>query len=283
MQVHRWCINERLDGKSDLFEQKFIRKDRSTFWTIASVTPLTEDGFVVGAFAMLTDIDERKRIEEDLKEANRKLNILSSITRHDITNQLMLISGFLKILEKKQPDSTNNSYFEKIDKATVRIAAMIRFTQTYENVGVNAPLWQNIRTLVETAANQAPLGDLVLKNELPPGAEVFADPLIVKVFYNLMENAVRYGGKISTIRFCLMEPDDNFVIICEDNGEGIPAEEKEKIFDRGFGKNTGLGLFLAREILDITGITIRETGEQGVGARFEMCIPAGAHRYRDKK
>jgi PAS domain S-box-containing protein len=283
IQVHKWRINEWLGGKSDLFEQKFIRKDGSTFWAIASVTPLTEECSVVGAFAMLTDIDERKRIEEALKEANRKLNILSSITRHDITNQLMLISGFLKILEKKQPDSTNNSYIEKIDKATGRIAAMIRFTQTYENVGVNAPLWQNIRSLVETAAKQAQLGDIALKNELLPGVEVFADPLIVKVFYNLMENAVRYGGKIRTIRFYLMEPGDNYIIVCEDDGEGIPAEEKEKIFDRGFGKNTGLGLFLAREILDITGITINETGEQGVGARFEMCIPAGAHRYLDKK
>jgi len=51
------------------------------------------------------------------------------------------------------------------------------------------------------------------------------------------------------------------LIVCEDDGEGIGADEKEMIFDRGFGKNTGLGLALSREILDITGITIRETGE----------------------
>jgi signal transduction histidine kinase len=51
-----------------------------------------------------------------------------------------------------------------------------------------------------------------------------------------------------------------------------------KIFERGFGKKTGLGLALAREILDISGIKIRETGEPGMGARFEMMVPKGAWR-----
>ena len=60
-----------------------------------------------------------------------------------------------------------------------------------------------------------------------------------------------------------------------DQCTGIPAEEKSKIFDRGFGKNTGRGLFLTREILEITGITIKVTGEPGKGARFEMTVPKG--------
>ena len=102
----------------------------------------------------------------------------------------------------------------------------------------------------------------MVKNDIPAGTKVFADPLIIKVFYNLMDNAVRYGGKITTIRFSVQESGDGHLIICEDDGDGIPADEKERIFERGFGKNTGLGLFLAREILGITGITIRETGER---------------------
>jgi signal transduction histidine kinase len=66
--------------------------------------------------------------------------------------------------------------------------------------------------------------------------------------------------------------------VCEDDGDGIIAEEKEKIFERGFGKNTGLGLALSREILAITGITITETGEPGKGARFEIAVPKGMWR-----
>ena len=83
-------------------------------------------------------------------------------------------------------------------------------------------------------------------------------------------------------RFSVEERDGDHVVVCEDDGEGVPATEKEKIFERGFGKNTGLGLALSREILSITGITIRETGEPGKGARFEMTVPKGTWRMKGK-
>ncbi|MCX6699447.1 MAG: HAMP domain-containing sensor histidine kinase, partial [Methanomicrobiales archaeon] len=211
-----------------------------------------------------------------------KLNLLSSITRHDINNQLTVQMGYLEILEDTQLDPSHNEYFQKVSTAAKRISAMIQFTKEYEEIGVHAPSWQEVHALVETAAKQAPLGMVVVKNDLPAGAEVFADPLVVKVFYNLMDNAVRYGGKITTIRFSALESGEDRVIVCEDDGDGIPVEEKEKIFERGFGKNTGLGLALSREILSITGITIKETGEPGKGARFEMTVPNGTWRMSDE-
>jgi len=221
---------------------------------------------------------DRKRAEEALSQALKKLTLLSSITRHDIKNQLTILMGYLTILEQKQPDPARDECFGKVSTAAQRISAMIQFTKEYESIGVNAPVWQDCRTLVDAAAKQAPLGQVIVKNDLPAGTEVFADPLIVKVCYNLMDNAVRCGGKITTIRFSVQAAGDDHVVVCEDDGVGIPVEEKEKIFLRGFGKNTGLGLAIAREILDITGITIHETGEPGKGARFEMMVPKGAYR-----
>jgi len=189
-----------------------------------------------------------------------------------------VLRGYLALLEQKQPDPTPNEYFLKVNTATKRISAMIQFTKEYESIGVNAPVWQNCHGLVDTAAKEAPLGKVMVKNDLPTSAEVFADPLVVKVFYNLMDNAARYGGKITTIRFFVQESDDVHLIVCEDDGDGVAADEKEKIFERGFGKNTGLGLALSREILSITGITIKETGEPGKGARFEITVPKGVWR-----
>ena len=61
------------------------------------------------------------------------------------------------------------------------------------------------------------------------------------------------------------------------------TDEKIKIFERGFGKNTGLGLTISREILEITGITIQELGEPGAGARFEMTVPKAAYRLVDHR
>jgi signal transduction histidine kinase len=171
-----------------------------------------------------------------------------------------------------------NDYYKKIITAANRISSMIRFTSEYEEIGISDPTWQDTRTIVDTAAKEAPLGKVMVINNLPAGTEVFADPLIVKVCYNLMDNAVRYGGKITTIRFTFEEHNGDHVMVCEDDGDGVVTEEKERIFDRGFGKNTGLGLALSREILSITGITIRETGKPGKGARFEFLVPGEGYR-----
>ncbi|MEI6292706.1 MAG: PAS domain S-box protein [Methanomicrobiales archaeon] len=259
------------------FDAVHRRKDGTKFPVEISTNILELHG-KKAALSIARDITERKLAEEALALANKKLNLLSGITRHDINNQLTVLAGYLRILEKKQPDTTHNKYFQKIATAAQRISAMVQFTKEYEEIGVKAPTWQDIRILVDTAAKQAPLGKVTVMNNIPSGTEVFADPLVVKVFYNLMDNAARYGGNLTTIRFSVGEAGDDQVIVCEDDGDGIIAEEKEKIFERGFGKNTGLGLALSREILAITGITITETGEPGKGARFEMVVPKGMFR-----
>jgi signal transduction histidine kinase len=83
---------------------------------------------------------------------------------------------------------------------------------------------------------------------------------------------------VTEILLSLEKTDDVLTILYEDNGVGITPEFKEKIFIRGFGKHTGLGLFLIREILSITGITIAETGEYGKGVRFAIRVPNDRYR-----
>ena len=244
-------------------------------WKVPLMDERGEPEYLLG---ISVDITERKLAEEALRQANKNLNLLSGITRHDINNQLTVLRGYLTILGKEQPDSSDMEYYQKAGIAAGRISELIRFTKEYEEIGVNTPVWHDGRTLVDTAAKQAPPGNVMVKNDLPADAEVFADPLIVKVFYNLMDNAMRHGGKITTIRFFSKDMDGEMVIVCEDDGDGIPEVDKEKIFDKGYGKNTGMGLFLSREILLITSITIRETGVQGKGARFEMKVPNVAWR-----
>jgi signal transduction histidine kinase len=228
---------------------------------------------------IIHDITGLRQARDALWVANKKLTLLSGITRHDINNQLLTLNGFVGILQKKISDPSFHNDFSRIGQVSRQIAAMIKFTREYEQIGANAPVWQDCRTIVDNAEKQALLNGIMVKNDLSAGSEVFADPLIIKVFYNLIDNAVRHGGKVTTVRFSLENSKDDLVIVCEDDGEGMPADQKEQIFDRGFGKNTGLGLFLAREILSITGIGIRETGKPGKGARFEMTVPKGAWRF----
>jgi len=278
-----------MTGEPESFDLDFKPVDR---WLHISVYSPHKEYFV----AIFDDITEHRLLEQEMKFheeelrqfsaalgiANKKLTLLSGITRHDINNQLTVLMGYLELLEMKQPDLSFSTHFNKITNAAQRIQAMIQFTKIYEGIGVNAPVWQNIRTSLDTVVKDVTLGDIRLVNDIPSDLTVFADQLVVKVFYNLMDNAVRYGGKITTIRFFVEECDGDHLIVCEDDGGGVAADEKEKIFERGFGKNTGLGLALSREILDITGITIHETGEPGKGARFEMAVPKDMWRIAGK-
>ena len=229
-------------------------------------------------FGVIRDVTELTRTLDSLSFANKKLKLLSGITRHDISNQIAVLRGHLALLVEKLPDGVSGDNVEAIDTTARRISSIIDFTKGYEDIGINPPAWHNARSLVETASTQIPLGTISLKNELPAGTEIYADPLIFKVFYNLMDNAVHHGGKKTFIRFFEERTDDGCVIICEDDGHGVAAAAKEKIFERDFGKNTGLALSLSREILSITGITIRETGEAGKGARCEIVLPNGSCR-----
>ncbi len=78
-----------------------------------------------------------------------------------------------------------------------------------------------------------------------------------------------------------MFTDNACIIVCEDDGIGILENEKDLIFEHGYGKHTGIGLFLSREILSITGLSIHECGEEGKGARFEITVPKGKFRIKE--
>ena len=103
--------------------------------------------------------------------------------------------------------------------------------------------------------------------------------MLERVFYNLLDNAIRYGGKqLTAVTVTSYFDGTALVVAVEDDGVGIPAEDQERLFEQGFGKHTGLGLFLSREILMLTDIAIDQTNPPGKGARFEIRIPPGKFR-----
>lgn len=228
------------------------------------------------------DVTERMKTEDALQQANKKLHLLSSITRHDIKNQLMTLDGYVSLMDKKSPASCVQE-IARIRKVSRQISGMIQFTKDYQQVGIASPVWTDLHALVDDAEKGVSQMAVTVRNDIPAGTEVYADPLIAKVFFNLVDNAVRHGGSVTTIRFSLASHDGKSTIVCEDNGTGITPEMKKKLFQKGFGKNNGFGLFLSREVLDITGITIQETGEPGTGARFEMNVPMESFRMASGK
>lgn len=224
-----------------------------------------------------SEIQERKRFESAIQLANRKLNTLSSITRHDILNQITAIVMYLSLAEETVTDPAVIGQLKKIEQVTDLIQKQIRFTRDYQTIGENAPQWQAVATTIDNAIGGLDLKGIRIEKDLG-GLEIFADYLLEKVFYNLVENSVRHGENVTVIRFSYRKDGDDLILLCEDDGVGIPDGAKERIFKREYYRNTGYGLFLSGEILSITGLSIRETGEPGKGARFEIVAPKGVYR-----
>lgn len=271
------AFKKRLKGEygSDTF--RVIASDGSLRYVRTSLTPLMKNGDVTGLNYVLTDFSEIHKVEESLREANKKLNMLSSVTRHDILNSIMIVRGYLELSDDLVDNPELRSYIEVANKAVDTIQKQVEFTRYYENIGVRELEWHDLKKIADNTANQFVTTDIEFKNSLK-GLFVYADPLIEKVFYNLIENSMRHGGNVTLISISYAESEKGLKIIYRDNGVGIRAEDKDNIFEKGFGKNTGLGLFLSREILSITGIDIKETGEPGKGVNFEILVPKRDYR-----
>ena len=223
----------------------------------------------------IRDITDRKRAENSLSIISNKLNLLSSITRHDMLNQISVALGYLELQRKADSEASRREYQSKAEKAVLEIQRQIEFTRDYQEMGTSKPQWQNLAEIIHGLPVAKEIKNLQLGNCLKK-TRVFADPMLGKVFHNLITNSIKHGNGVTEVKIdCSVGP-DAVVIVYQDNGRGVEAEFKNKIFEKGFGKGSGLGLFLSREILSITGITIKENGTSGQGARFEMTVPKGA-------
>ena len=228
----------------------------------------------------LEDANNQLTSSQDAFEtANKKLNLLSSITRHDIRNQLLALMGFIGLAKMKTTDPDLLKYIEREEIATLAIQRQIEFTKNYEEIGVRAPQWQDVGVHANALRSLIPPDEIEMKVAVE-GLEVFADPLLGKVFETFIDNSRRHGERVRHISFSIMQYGlDYLALVYEDDGVGVHETEKDRIFEKGFGKNTGLGLFLSREILSITGIGIKENGMYGKGARFEILVPKGKYRF----
>lgn len=212
-------------------------------------------------------------LKQALELAEKKLQIVGSVTRHDILNQLTAVMGYNELLSTMVQDKQQLHFLEAGQRASDKIRRILAYSKVFQNIGSGPARWQNIDTLVRFARDEVNPGTMAIRTDAGT-CSVYADPLFSNVLSYLFDNAVRHGGHVTEIRISARSEGEGVVLIVEDNGCGVAPEEKEKIFERGFGKRTGWGLFVAREILAANSMTIRENGTAGKGACFEIRIPA---------
>jgi len=229
----------------------------------------------------IRDIRERKRSQKALEQAKKKLNLLNYVTFNEIKNKIFTISGYQHFIKSKigNAESPILSFLLKEDDLLGDITESLKFAQTYQDLGLKIARWQNVNQVFLMAISH--LDFIKIKHHVMIGdLEIFADPLLEQVFQILADNILVHGKTATqvTLRY-EQNHDESVTIFVEDNGVGLPAEIKESIFLPEFQKTKSVGLFLAGEILEITEISIRETGTPGKGARFEMTVPKDGYRF----
>ncbi|MDO9324410.1 MAG: response regulator [Methanoregula sp.] len=230
----------------------------------------------------IRNITPLKQATERLEILNNKLKLVSNVMRHDIRNKITAVSGYTELAKTATRDPEIIAYLEKQEPLLDDILEELEFVQDYEKLGSDLPSWQDADAIVQSFLPLLLKQGITLDHSVK-GFWIYADPLLERVFSNLIDNSLRHGGNVRAIRFIAKIQGTNLVISYEDDGMGIPADQKKRVFEKGVGANTGLGLFLVQEILAITGITITETGVPGKGVRFELLVPEGGYEFKGKQ
>ena len=264
-------------------ETIFVAKDGNEIVVSGNACPIFKDGKFVSTVAFFVDITNRKKNEAQLKEnsrriemMNEKLRVVGGLTRHDVRNKLSAVTGYAYILKKKHcdlPDVVDGlSRMEQAVRETVKI---FDFAKMYEQIGAEELTYVNVEEKLNEAVALFSGPVPIIKNECN-GLTVLADSFLRQLFYNFIDNTRKYGKKTTTIRVYFEKANqDSLKLVYEDDGVGVPFENKPSLFKEGFstGGSTGFGLFLTKRMMDVYGWKIEENGEPGIGAKFTITIP----------
>ena len=267
-----------LNGQVLNVESMHVKKDGVLFPIEINAT-LVNLGAQKYILAIDRDITERKTSDDALQQVTKKLALLNSVTFNDIQNAIFTLNAYLSLDKTHSRDKNGNRYLDREEESIRNIIKSLNFAKSYQDLGVKPPQWQNVNQAFIVGISHLDFSSIhrVVHVE---NLEIYADSLLERVFFTFADNIIHHAKTATQITMSYQLNGDHLIIFFEDNGVGIPDTLKEKIFERGFGKQKGMELFLVREILRITGITIKETGTEGKGVRFEIRVPKGVYRLR---
>jgi PAS domain S-box-containing protein len=254
-------------------ETSFLLPDEKSFIVLVSAASLP------GKRAILTfvDITSRVRAEQALKTANDKLNLLSRISADHLHYSVDQILETADAADADYKDAGIRGYIDRIRTLAWTIARHLFLSESYKDLGSSPPVWMGVQRAFESARLISDTGTTAIRI-WTERLEIYADPLFADVLIHLAENSLRHGGTVKNIVVTYHETPEGLDLSVRDDGTGIPAEKKERIFEYDSGGQAGIGLFICRQIVEVTGMTIREMGTPGKGAWFVIHVPPGRYR-----
>lgn len=267
-------------GRSVSRETPLMRKDGTELPAEVRLTYLEFHGkeFV---YCTSHDLSERLRMDRALKEANKKLNVYTSIARHDIQNKITVLLAYLGRTKKAVVDPVILDYLEHQEQAAKAIRTEINLTRDFKDMGLKSPEWQKITDILQGVISRYEQRPLSFTVDIPR-VEIYADGQLEHIFDRLVGKFVELHTTDPEIRISHRTGDGLLTIVIEDNGPGYTLEEKDRLFELQSDGSGDRDLFMAHEILSLTNIGLAETGNPGKGARFEIRIPETYYRFMEE-
>ena len=262
------------DGAVYATETRFTLNGDNSFIVLVSAASLP------GKRAILTffDITNRVQAEHALKAANDKLSLLSRFSTDHLHHSVDQIIETVDEADTHCNDPRIRTYIDRIRTLAWNVARQLFLTESYKDLGTLPPVWMSVQQTLESA--RLPSDDGTVSIRCWAGRlEVYTDPLFADVLTHLLENSLRHGGgTVKNIIVSYHETHEGLDLCLMDDGTGIPAGKKQQIFEYDAGGHAGIGLFICRQIVEVTDMTIQETGIEGKGARFVIHVPPIGYR-----
>jgi len=232
-----------------------------------------------GMIVIFNEVTDRERIMQELVLANEKIRLLGEMTRHDVLNLLTIINGNLQLIEMKAENTDLAKHVKPSMEASKDIQRLLEASRDYQRMGSQKAVWMDLADTVRSGLSGSGVADEMVIVDIENGTEVFADPMLGRVFTNLAFNTLKHAPSAKHIKVWTEKGMAGGITIWfEDDGPGIPFDSKAALFEEKLGRRTGHGLHFVRRLLEITGMNIREVGEPGKGALFALSVPASGYR-----
>jgi PAS domain S-box-containing protein len=280
-QRSRAIMMELLTRGEARFETEKIKKDGSLLPVeiSARLAKLKDKTYVI---AISRDISRRKREERALRITNQKLQLMNIVAWHDIQNKVTGLRGYVELSKDLVTDEKLKKFIDSEEDVLKVIYRQLQYTKEYQEMGIHPPQWVNLPQVLRMIISLKEIGPLKFRMDFH-NLELYCDPVIEKVFTHLIENTLKHARKATEIRISCQRSTGGLMLVYEDDGVGISLEKKKDLFVRGVGSETGFSLFFVHDILEISDMNIRETGEPQKGVRFEISVPRGLYRGDTKE
>jgi len=263
-----------------VFEAVFQTRDAGLLETEMSshIIRFRDKDILIG---IARDITRRKKEEQALRLANQKLQMMNIVAWHDIQNKITGLRGYVELSKDLVHDERARDFLMKEEAILKTIHASIQYTKEYQEMGTRPMQWVNIPSTIVSVLALIDKKGVMVSIGLDD-LHIYCDPVIERVFSYLVENTINHGKKATAIRMWYEESPAGLTLIYTDDGVGIPSDSKESIFVRDVARGAGFSLYFIHDILELSGMSIRECGETGQGARFEIAVPKGSYRIGEK-